>query len=375
MEFLSKTKRKDGRIQSAFIYEGKRYYVYGKTREELIEKEAAKRLELKNGEENRKNPTLNDYYKYFTNVRRGSVQESSIRCQTFMFNAAAGIVMDSNKKTLGELRIKDITPKDMQFVQMELASSERTTETVNNIMFHLKHVFNAAVKDETIDRNPCKCITTMKRKEKPARDTIHRALNDAETKAFFNKAKERDSYYLNLFALLIQTGMRVGEAGALTPFDIDERRGYIHIRRTITRDEIGSYILGDGTKTRSGIRDIPLSIPVLEIIRKQIKMTNTLFNGHVPGTIFPSVQGSLLRDYSVDREIERICKAAGIERFSSHAFRATFATRFIEQRPEDFKILSEILGHSDVKITLNLYTHVMDDKKREAMRGVIFNLG
>jgi hypothetical protein len=57
-----------------------------------------------------------------------------------MFNAAAGIVMYSNKKTLGDLRIKDITPKDMQFVQMELANSERTTETVNNIMFHLKHV-------------------------------------------------------------------------------------------------------------------------------------------------------------------------------------------------------------------------------------------
>lgn len=372
---MSNTKRKDGRLQSSFIYAGKRYYVYGKTREELIEKESEKRLELKIGEEDRKNPTLNNYYKYFTKIRRGSVQESSIRCQAFMFNAAASIVMDSNNLKLGDIRIKEITPKDMQYVQLELANSERTTETVNNIMAHLKHVFNAAVKDETIDRNPCKCISNLKRKEKPARDTIHRALNDYETKAFFDKARERDSYYFNLFSLLIQTGMRVGEAGALTAFNIDERGGYIHVQSTVTRDEAGAYIIGDGTKTKAGIRDIPLSIPVLDVIRKQKKLISTLFEGHIPSTLFPSVQGALLRDYSVDREIWRICEDAGIERFSSHAFRATFATRFIEQRPEDFKILSEILGHSDVKITLNLYTHVMDDKKREAMRGVVINLG
>ena len=74
--------------------------------------------------------------------------------------------------------------------------------------------------------------------------------------------------------------------------------------------------------------------------------------------------------YQVNREIKRICKRIGIEKFTCHAFRATFATRFIEQRPQDYKVLSEILGHSNIKITLNLYTHVMKDRKIAAMNAV-----
>ena len=84
--------------------------------------------------------------------------------------------------------------------------------------------------------------------------------------------------------------------------------------------------------------------------------------------MFKSAEGHILREYTLNREIKRICKAAGIEEFTCHAFRNTFATRFIEQRPQDYKILSEILGHKDVSITLNLYTHVMTDKKVEAMQ-------
>ena len=82
-----------------------------------------------------------------------------------------------------------------------------------------------------------------------------------------------------------------------------------------------------------------------------------------------------MRDYSVDREIVRICKKADIEYFSSHAFRNTYATRFMEQRPQDFKILSEILGHKDVSITLNLYTHVMTENKVKAMNDVMIRIG
>ena len=84
--------------------------------------------------------------------------------------------------------------------------------------------------------------------------------------------------------------------------------------------------------------------------------------------MFKSSEGDILREYTVNREIKRICKDAGIEYFTCHAFRNTFATRFIEQRPQDYKILSDILGHKDISITLNLYTHVMIDNKVKALK-------
>lgn len=122
-------------------------------------------------------------------------------------------------------------------------------------------------------------------------------------------------------------------------------------------------------------RDIPLTDEILHIIRDQEKNNHILFGLSKDGLIFRSVEGNIMRDYSVDREIARICKKADIEYFSSHAFHNTYATRFMEQRPMDFKILSEILGHKDVSITLNLYTHVMTEKKVNAMKDVVIRIG
>lgn len=361
-------KRQDGRLQKAFTFNGKRYYVYGRTTQELIQAEFAKRAELEQGAEDRENPTLNKYYERFTEHRRSKVKESTIRSQSIQFRNCADIPIDKNGRTLGSMRIQEIKPYDIQTVQAALEKSDRTTETVNNCMAHLSHVFNAAVKDETIARNPCTCIERVKRTEKPARETIHRALSEAETRQFFQAAK--GSYYENMFKLMIQTGVRVGELGAINDFDVDAGEMLLYINKTVTRDETGGYMIGDTPKTDAGNRIVPLTPAALEAIRAQKRINRILFGSSSGGPVFKSAEGALLREYQTNREIKRICERIGMEKFTCHAFRATFATRFIEQRPQDYKILSEILGHSNIKITLNLYTHVMKESKIIAMRGI-----
>lgn len=362
-------KRQDGRLQKSFSFNGKRFFVYGRTAQELAQAEHKKRKELEQGAEDRENPTLDKYYERFTDHRRSKVKESTIRSQAIQYRNCAGVKVDKNGRTLGSMRIQEIKPYDIQKVQAELEKSGRTTETVNNCMAHLSHVFTAAVRDETLTRNPCACIERVKRTEKPARETIHRALTEKETKAFFEGAK--GSYYENMFKLMIQTGVRVGELAAITPFDVDSDEMMLHINKTVTRDEIGGYSIGRTPKTDAGNRDIPLTSLALEAIRAQKVKNRFIFGGSSSlNTIFRSVEGALLREYQINREIKRICTKTGMEKFTCHAFRATFATRFIEQRPQDYKILSEILGHSNIKITLNLYTHVMKENKVTAMQGV-----
>lgn len=356
-------KRTDGRLEKAFRYRGKVYHVYAANAEELSRKEREKRAQLEAGQQVHDDPTLNQYYEHFTEIRRDKVKEATLRVNGILYRKCAAVIPGGLDTPLGDMHIKAITPKDMQQVQNALIREGTNTTTINEAIAHMKHVFGQAVKDETIKRNPCISLTNVKRSEPKARDTIHRALTQEETRAFFEAAK--DSYYYNALVMLLLSGLRVGELAALVETDIDYEKGLLHVSRTLTRTEAGAYCIGDSTKTEHGRRDIPLTAEMIRTIRRQKLLNNQIFQGS--GAIFRATEGGLLQHWAINLEIKRICKAAGVERFTCHALRATFATRFIEQRPQDYKALSEILGHSDVSITLNLYTHVMKETKITAM--------
>lgn len=366
-------KRKDGRYQLRFNYEGKTYYVYGKTKTEAEAKKYERMKLLEAGDVSRTDPTMEEYYKKWSDNRKGKVSENTIRNQKLHFKRCASIQIGN--KTFSELKLKEVNSDDIECLQTGLKQKNITTRGINDTIHHLSHVFNTAIKADLITKNPCKAVENLKRTEPEARETKHRALTQEETAAFFEEAEK--SYYLNAFRLLIQTGMRCGELGALYLSDIDQVNNCIHITKTITRDEIGNYIVGDTTKTKSGKRDIPLTDTTKAILRAQRDFNREIFGNVVKMTaepLFRTPEGLLMRDYSLNREIKRICERARIQKFTAHAFRATFATRFIEQRPQDYKVLSEILGHSSTKITLDLYTHVMTDKKENAMQQLVIEM-
>ena len=356
-------KKYNGYLRSSFTYNGKRYYVYGADQKELLEKINKKKMELDRQEEDINNPVLNDYYDFFTEVRRNELSESTIRAQKAQYKNIAGVVME-NGMEFGDMRICDITRRNIEYARVALLKAGKTPQNLNICFAHLNHVFECAVRDDTIEKNPCKALKRLKRKDDTINENRHRALTADETKRFFDKAKERNSFYINCFKFMILTGVRIGELGALYLTDIDSKEGFIHIRRT----EDGKYIVGDDTKTVNGVRDIPLTKEINLAVKNQKALNRDFFGFDWNGLLFKSSEGDILREYTVNREIKRICKDADIEYFTCHAFRNTFATRFIEQRPQDYKILSEILGHKDVSITLNLYTHVMKDNKVKAMK-------
>lgn len=357
-------------FKKTFSFDGRKYQIYGKTKEELIRKEEIKRNELQTGHNNVYNPTLFQYYEHMTEVRRNEVKESTIRTQKAQFMQIANIQMPNGRK-FGDMKIQAIRRRNIEDIRLTMLQNGKTPQALNGCFAHLNHVFASAALDDTIEKNPCRQLKQLRRTAPPISETTHRALTIEETRLFFETAEELNSCYINAFKLMIKTGMRIGEVTALYPVDIDTKSGFIHVRRTITRNEIGAYIVGDDAKTASGKRDIPLTDELYSLIRKQKQFNFALYGSkNMDGLIFKTVNGEILREYTLNREIKRICLRAGIDYFTCHAFRNTFATRFIEQRPQDYKILSEILGHKDISITLNLYTHVMDDNKRNAMRNI-----
>ena len=363
---MAKQKQRiDGRISRSFTVNGKRHFIYGRSKQELDRKEYEKRQKLEAGQERRDDPTFAQYYQAWTDTRRDSIKPSTLHSQAGQYNAVAGLEMpDTGGRTFSQLKLSEVTTDDIRAVQRALLAAGRKTQTVNDTITHIKHVFETAVKERRLDYNPCTLVQPLKRTEERARDTHHRALTKDETRAFFEAAAS--SWYYDVYRIALYTGMRIGEIGALYTTDI--RNDLITVEKTITRLEDGRYEVGSSAKTEAGRRTIPVNDSIREIIEHQKTMNRALF-GNVEALrelIFKAPEGGLLMSTPVNREIKRICKAAGVEPFTMHALRATFATRAIEQGINP-RTIQEILGHSDYAITMNLYGHVLDETKRDAM--------
>lgn len=366
---MAKAKRSNGLIQKTFRHDGKRYSVYGRTQAELFEKERKKREELEAGYDIRHDPTFEQYYAIWSKARENIVKESSRRNESFHFKAVSGVWIDKAGKRFGQLKMNDITVEDIRELQRKLKfddkGKERTTCTVNHYMAFLNHVMSDAVKERVIRSayNPCVTVKPLKKTEEHIRDNKHRALTREETQRFLDGAKE--SFYYDVFRLAFATGCRIGEISALQHRDISSNE--IHVMRTVTKTSYG-YVIGSDAKTKAGIRTIPINSTIKRILDHQLSI-NTMLDGNIvkmDECIFKAVERGILRPEVCEREIKRICKKTGVEIFTMHACRATFATRCIESGMNP-RTLQELMGHSRFEITMSLYGHVLDDTKKDAM--------
>lgn len=358
-------KMQDGRLRTTFTYNHKRYFIYGRSEAELERNKFLKWQELENKTERRENPTFDQFYEKWTKTRRQSVKEATLHGQICNYRTASKIVIPDIDTRLGDMKIKDLTVDDMRAIQAGLQDGTRKTQTVNDIMAHLSHALNVAKKERLIDYNPCCLVSPLRRTEELARDTHHRALTEKEITLFFELAK--DSYYYDVFRFAILTGMRCGEIGAL--YNTDIRNGAIVVERTITRLENGGYKIGDSAKTKAGRRVIPLTDDIKAVISHQKDLNNILDKDNVTplqDTIFKAPERGLLMSTPCNRVIKKICADAGIERFTMHAFRDTFATRALAAGVAP-KTLQTLLGHADYSTTMNTYAHTYDEQLKDAM--------
>lgn len=379
------TLRADGRIVNRFTIEGKRYCVYGRSVKECRERETEKRDQVKAGLVKKgKEKTVGDYFNEWIAAKEGTVKPTTIRTDTILLNRMKITPIDKVGTTFGSLKLAKVETANVRALQGALQKELKfktdkgeekkrkgmTTRAANDSIHLLKAVYKSAMAERLVNWNPVDGVKLLKRTEKQARDTNHRALTKAETAKFLETAKKRNSSYYNLYVFLLNTGARLGEAGGLLPGDIT--KDGVTIKRTITRTEDGGYEIGSDTKTSAGVRFIPLMPEASAALDNQRKANDIIGGGKViemGKPIFRAPRGSLLKSANVNYDIANICTDAGIEKFSCHAFRATFATRCVEAGMAP-KTLMSILGHSDISMTLTLYAHCEDNTKIEELKVV-----
>ena len=356
--------RKDGRYQCRFMRYGEQYCVYGKTLEECEAKKNVKLELLDSGLDiDNQDLTLAQYHQIWLEEQKKFVKSSSIYADEKYW---AYIDKAIGKKKLSELRKQDV-----QFMQ-KVIGKKHSVDTVNRSHKVLSRILNAAMNDRIINYNIARSVRTLKTTAQKAADTNHRALSIEEQTLFFEYAK--NTHYYNLYSFLVNTGARVSEALALTWNDIDFQRREITIDKTIMRTDHSVWEISDSPKTSSSNRKIPISDTVATILENQKTKNNSdnilKFNDFV----FKTDTGNMSNYNNVDSAIRRLitkmnANGAYIEPFSVHAFRATFATRCIEQGMQP-KTLQAILGHSNLRTTMDLYVHVTQSTKMDELNKI-----
>lgn len=345
-------KRKDGRFEARYVKERdeigriKKYgFIYGKTyneakikREMILKKEKLKLNSNKKLFKNEINKWLNtkisiknsSYYNYFVIVNSKIIP---FFIKNTLNDINENLIINFYKSLkdnkLGSKRIKDILIVLKQFLEYEKIY----------IKFEMPKVKRKEI--VTLQNNEIEII------EK-------KALKSNDIKTF--------SILLVLFS-----GLRIGELCALQWKDIDFENQVIHINKTLVRiknDENHSKtkVIVDIPKTELSIRDVPIHKNILNQLKKFKKNDDyyVLTSSHT----FITTQKYYIF-------YQKFLKKYNIKKYNFHALRHTFATRAL-LNGIDIKCLSEILGHSSVKITLDIYVHIKTQEKIDQINKLTF---
>jgi integrase len=376
--------RSDGRYQYRYnLGNGKRHMIYATTLEELREKEKTVQRDLfDNITATACKVSLNQMFTLYMSGK-SELKQSTRTNYKYMYKK---YVHDE----IGVRKVSHIKYSDVKKFYITLLDEKgfkpNSLEIINTI---LHPVFTLAVRDGYIRTNPTDGIMSEIKKgrrwEKPKRHAL--SVQEQERFIAFMAKSPIYNHWLPIFTLLLGTGCRIGEVVGLRWEDCDFENDMISINHSLVyrQQDSGKCEFHITTpKTKAGIRYVPM---LSEVKKALLKHQNHMDAGGATveldgysGFIFISRIGYVCSPHLINRAIRRILKAHNEEEalkatkedrepflirdFSAHNLRHTFCTRFCENE-SNLKVIQEIMGHSDITTTMNIYAEATNEKKRE----------
>jgi len=344
----------------------KRKAFYGKTRSEVQKKMIAAQSEINSGVYvEASKMTLGQWLDiWLADYKRNSVKVTTYL--RYRINAQKHI-----KPAIGHVKLQSLRVDTIQNFINELVKGGLAPRSVRGVYNNIHAALEQAVDNGLITKNIA-IKTLLPKVEKKA----VQVLSSEEQSRFVEVAK--DAYMGELFIVALGTGLRKGELLALKWDDIDFKEGVLRVNHTLISikdydDPRSKWHKALGTpKTKSSVRSIPLLPSVATLLkgvrRFQLGMRLKLGTAYSSnGLVFANQLGDPLDSTTIYRTFTRILKKAGIEKsLHFHCLRHTFATRGLESGIE-LRVMQELLGHSSISMTADLYTHVLPDKKKDSI--------
>lgn len=260
---------------------------------------------------------------------------------------------------LGLHRVCDLTEDILNaFVEKKLKSGRLdgkgglSPKTVNDICVVVKSALKLA-------RRKFQYAGAEEFHAPPVKQKPMEVLSEWETRRISAAVLRAPTLSNAAYLLCLETGIRLGEVCALRWSDVDFTGGLLHIRRTAYRINYGgrTELVIQSPKTDNSLRTIPLTAKMLSVLRSfRAGENDYLFTG----------SNKPMEPRTLQYRFQKFLKELGISPRNFHILRHSFATRCIDCGM-DIKSLSEILGHANVQVTLQMYVHPSMDSKRSAL--------
>lgn len=275
---------------------------------------------------------------------------------------------------IGHIQLAALQPMDIQRLLNKLADEGKSSSVIKKTYDAINACFKTGVIQRAITFNPVMGVTIPKGRA-PKKGELKYFSDDevsrictAATKRYKNGKK---MYRLGeIFVVIVNTGLRLGEANGLKWSNVDFEKREVHIDSTVemVRDRTDTTKVTfikyaqDSTKSEASTRYVPLNDDALAALKHLHEITGD------KTYVMTTKNGNIMLPRQIDRMFRKVQTTAGLPEdrtFGVHALRHTFATRLF-RAGVDVKVVSEILGHSDVTITYNTYIHVIEEQKRAA---------
>lgn len=346
-------KRRDGRWEGRVLIDSKYHSVYARSYSEVKQKLRSYSVKPMNDKQTDCN-TVSDYAAQW-------LAAVKLKCKPSTHNKYSNICKNHIVPVIGKRRIAYLSSANIE--EMLEKRSTLAPKTRSDILCVVKMIVSYA------QQCGLNCQLNLKALAIRLPKVTMRVLSVSEQERLNKQLIAENSLRSVGILLAMSTGIRIGELCALQRKDISFDNGMLHIGATMQRIQIGdentrTKIIISEPKSACSIRDIPLSEQHIRFFRQYYEnMPERAFL--LSGEIGHFVEPAALRYYF--GKVTAVCKLDGVH---FHTLRHTFATRCVEAGVE-IKTLSEILGHENVKITLDRYVHSSVEFKRDNMEKLL----
>ena len=296
-------------------------------------------------------------------------------------NTEAGyqtVVNILKKEKFGGMRIDRVKISDAKCWLIQLQQNGRSYSSIHSIRGVVRPAFQMAVDDDLIRKNPFEFqLATVIVNDSVTREAITRKQERAFLE-FVKNDKHFSRYYEGIY-ILFKTGLRISEFVGLTLADLDMKNRTIIVDHQLQRTSKMEYVI-EATKTTSGTRVLPMTDDVYACFERIIANRKTPkvepIIGGKWGFLYLDKNGMPMVALHWEKYFQHICQKYNsiykvqMPKVTPHVCRHTYCSNMAKSGMNP-KTLQYLMGHSDIGVTLNTYTHIgFDDAQKELKRVV-----